>query len=81
MTTKRIKTETYHLPSYWASALINADESGLTDQEQSDINKWVADTKPGYCVGCSEDSYFGQFNGLGCELLDFYFHKPAKFKK
>lgn len=64
---------TYTLPAHWASALINADNSGLTDSEKLELNTWLEDHKPGYCVDCSEESFFGRFGGMGCELLEYQF--------
>lgn len=71
-----MKTEEYTLPSYWASALVNADTSGLTDKEESELNQWLEDVKPGYCIGCSEEPFFtwrNDANNLGADCLIFTF--------
>jgi len=47
--------ETYKLPVYWASYLINGDASGLADGEQEQIDAWCAETGVGLCVGCDDD--------------------------
>lgn len=83
MATKRIKTETYILPAYWASALVNGDFSGMEDRDEQDLNTWLNKVNPGYCVGCSEESYFAWRNDvsyLAGDVLEYYFHKPAKVK-
>lgn len=78
MKTKQIKTETYILPSYWASALINDDYSGLSEQDEQDLNKWLKRVKAGYCVGCSDEPYFihghDANRNQGSDVLEFYFH-------
>lgn len=70
-----MKTDTYSLPAHWATALINADTSGLSDSEEQELNTWLEDVKPGYCVGCNEEPYFGRFGGMGCDLLEYQFIK------
>ena len=63
--------ETYDLPAHWASYLINGDCSGL---EPEDIELCDTKTKDlGSCVDVSEDTFFGQFNGLGCDLATYTF--------
>ncbi len=72
-----IQTETYILPAYWASALINDDYSGMNDEEIAILNTWYDKIKPGSCVGCSEVEYFTWRNDaytIGCNVLEFYFH-------
>ena len=71
-----MKTQTYKLPAYWASALINADYSGMEDSEEKELNEWLEYTKPGYCIDCSEESFFSwrnDANGLGGDCLEFTF--------
>jgi hypothetical protein len=75
-----MKTTTYILPAYWASALINADESGMENKEIEEINAWLDRVKPGYCVGCSDNEHFAHgndANSLGGDVLEFYFHKQV----
>jgi hypothetical protein len=73
-----MKTTTYILPAYWASALVNADESGMENKEIEEMNAWLDSVKPGSCVGCSDNEYFAHSNAansLGGDVLEFYFHK------
>ena len=53
---------TYTLPAYWASALINDDPSGLTAEELDDLESWLADQRPGRCIGCSDDAVFNWYH-------------------
>ena len=65
---------TYDLPTVWASYLVNGDASGL---EESDIA--LCDRKTvgmGSCVSVSEESYFGRYNGQGCDLATYTFDTP-----
>lgn len=69
--------ETYKLPAYWASALINGDYSGLNDAEEKQINNWLdSHKKEGcrmWCLDCGEESEFSTFKGMGCDLLEYNF--------
>lgn len=47
--------ETYKLPAYWAPYLINADATGLSDDEQTAIDAWCDETGVGLCVDCADD--------------------------
>jgi hypothetical protein len=75
----KIKINTYILPSYWASALINGDYSGMEDGEEKILNEWIKRVKPGYCVGCSEESWFqwghDANRNQGSDVLEYIFHK------
>lgn len=70
---------TYILPSYWASALINNDYSGCSDEDEQVINDWLDRVQPGYCVGCSEESWFQHGHDAnrnqGSDVLEYYFRK------
>lgn len=68
-----MQTQTHVLPAYWASALINNDESGMNDQEIIDMNNWLELNKPGACAEVSEEPFFGRFAGIGCDLLEYTF--------
>lgn len=67
------------LPSYYASYLINGDASGLTDDEQLAIDKFILEYPDiGLCVGCSDDSWFAHSNDLGnmgADVKEFYFER------
>jgi hypothetical protein len=67
------------LPSYYASYLIDGDASGFEDDEQAEIDNFLASqTGIGLCVGCSEDSWFAGSNDLGnmgADVKEFYFER------
>lgn len=67
------------LPGHFASALINADESGLNDEERQLLDEFVKNNCEDICVGCSEESFFTanhDLNGIGAaNCLEFYFRK------
>lgn len=67
---------TVNLPAYWACGLINDDTSGLSGIEENELNQWYINNVSGcYCAGVSEETFFGQFNGLGCDLAEYTFIK------
>lgn len=55
-----IKTETYSLPSYWASYLINGDASGMEDAEQAQADRFLSDKNLGGAMGCSDEAEFSR---------------------
>ncbi len=70
----KIKFETYVLPSYWASALINGDDSGLEDDEIKEIDSFCKGLGP--CVDVSEEDEFSwtnDANNLGGAVATFTF--------
>ena len=70
-----IQTQTFTLPIYWASYLINDDASGLTDDEQTEINEWCAAHAPGPCidVGEAEFTIHGDDGPSGADRAEFTF--------
>jgi hypothetical protein len=81
----KLQTETYSLPVYWASYLINGDASGLEDGEQAEIDAWLASLPYGWeCVDVSEDSDFRRSNDatdLGGDCADYTFIRSAPPRK
>lgn len=66
------------LPSYYANYLINCDASGLEDAEQVEIDKFILESNVGWCIGCSDDSWFAGSNDLGDlggDVKEFYFER------
>ncbi len=47
---QEIRMEKFTLPAYWASTLINGDSSGLSDEEEREINEWLEDNPQ--CQSC-----------------------------
>jgi hypothetical protein len=76
-----MKTVEYILPSFWASALVNGDESGLSDEEIDAIDAWLNHMNLGSCVDVSSEEFFSsqhdaRFYVLPCDCLEFTFIKP-----
>lgn len=76
--------ETYILPEYWASALINDDYSGMNNLDIEYLEKFISDNKSDncrfYCIGCSEQSFFSwhnDANNLGSDCLEYTFDVSA----
>jgi len=75
---EKMKTETYELPSFWASPLINGDYSGMEDTDIEALEKWLEKEKPGYCVSLSDESFFAWRHDasayvLACDCSEFTF--------
>ena len=72
-----MKIETYTLPAYWASYLINGDASGYSDEEIAEIDDFRAGK--GRCEGCSDEteefSWRNDANKLGGMVTEFYFQE------
>ena len=73
-------TESYFLPAHWASALINADSSGLKDDDEAALNAWFDATFPhgAHCIDVSEEPEFTRWHDasqyvLACDALTYTF--------
>ena len=55
---------TVRLYAHWASALVNDDATGLEDDEEAELNDYIASQSPHYdmfaCVGKEDDDDFGR---------------------
>lgn len=71
--------ETYILPAYWASYLINGDDSGYSNLEIADIDLFCENNNLGSCLDAEvEDTYFAHSNdanNLGGDVCKFTFFK------
>lgn len=70
-----MKKTTYTLPAYWASYLINADESGLAIGDKWEADRFIKDNNLGSALSCGE-SYVArsnQANNLAGDVCDFTF--------
>jgi hypothetical protein len=75
-----LRIETYELPEFWACALINDDCSGMEQEDIDAMNIWLEENEPGYCLDCSEESYFIKYHDasryvLACNCLEYSFSK------
>ena len=78
-----MELEYYELPAYWASALINGDESGLTEEDEKPFDNFVhymiAVHGQCWCVDVEEESYFSwshdasRFGALAGDVAMFCF--------
>lgn len=68
----------YRLPVYWAGALINDDYTGLSDEEEQEIDDFIKHAD-GYPVGVewkTEGFYhYNDANAIAGNCVDFIFHK------
>lgn len=69
----KLTTYTFEAPAHWASALINGDTTGLSDEEDAEFNAWCQANPECHreVVSCEDDSWFGRFNGLRCDMLTY----------
>jgi hypothetical protein len=81
----KMQTETYSLPSYWASYLINGDSSDMEDDEQKACDMFLASLPYGwYCVDVSEESDFRRSNDAGTlpgDCADYTFIRESPPRK
>ena len=73
-----MKIETYTLPAFWASALVNGDLSGLEPGEEAILQRWLAShPELGGCLSCTDEPEFRKHHDasevLACDCLDFSF--------
>ena len=68
----------YRLPVYWAGALINDDYTGLSDEEEQEIDDFIkhADGYPVSVDWETEGFYpYNDANAIAGNCADFIFHK------
>ena len=68
--------ETYRIPDYFLAALINDDYSGLSDQEEKELNTWLKNVNPGHATCPDDESFFSHnndINNLGSNCYDVVF--------
>jgi hypothetical protein len=64
------------LPAYWASYLINGDDSGINADEKDTADKFLAEQKLPMPVSCTDEQYFKWGNDattLGGDVLEYTF--------
>ena len=76
---RTIQTVTFTLPEYWASALINGDDTGDSDADTAAINEWLADHPNHCCLDVADDASFTAshdaraYGVLACDAATFTF--------
>ena len=82
-----MQTVQYTLPSHWASAFINGDDSGYEQEDLDAIDRFCEYVKEQhdccFCIDVEEDYYFTSFHDatdfgvLACEVSVFTFDVGA----
>ena len=78
---KKFEIVEYILPAHWASALINADTSGLSDDEEKELDdamRYLGQGKRfGNAIACTDEPQFRVCHNaagvLACDCLTFTF--------
>jgi len=70
-----MQTEVRTLPAYWASYLINADASGMEDNEVQEIEYYLEREGLGAPVDCEMTGFawINDANSLGGDVADYTF--------
>ncbi len=73
-----ICTESYDLPVYWASYLINNDASGMTDSDRFTCDDFLAvrGLRRSDCLSVSDDTWFAwrnDANDVGGDVATYTF--------
>jgi hypothetical protein len=76
---KRFNTESFVLPAFLASYLINGDDTGLTTYEVKALHDFMEQNNLESCLSCGDDFFYSSFHdyrsviGHGIECLRFDF--------
>jgi hypothetical protein len=78
-----MQIETFQLPDFWASALINGDTSGLSNEDEQALeaftNSMIKDYGSCRAIDCTDEPHFSKFHEatrfgvLACDVLNFSF--------
>jgi len=67
---------TYRIPSHYLVALINDDYTGLTDEDEKELNEWLERVQPGHATCPDGEPFFAyrnDINSLGDDCYDVIF--------
>lgn len=74
---KTLEPVTYTLPAYWASYLINGDDSGISPEDKAEADAFLAQHNLPDPVSCSDEKWFSWHNDsdnkLGGDVLEYTF--------
>ena len=80
----RITVSTITGPAYWVSALVNGDRSGLTEDDRTQLDAWLARQGNPMIVGTADDAeprftwdfdlYAPECGVRGGEVIDYIVH-------
>ena len=79
-----IKVDTYKIPSYFLSALVNSDETGLEERDSIELNSWLSYLPKGYKVwdyDHNSEAYFSWSNDVtnyGADVTDTTLYMDEK---
>ena len=78
-----MQIETFQLPDFWASALINGDTSGLSNEDNQALeaftNSMIKDYGSCLAIDCTDEPHFSKFHDassfgvLACNVFKFSF--------
>jgi hypothetical protein len=69
---RKLTVVEHDLPAYWASYLINGDDSGIEPKDQYEADKFLAEHNLPMPVSC-EPAGIGRYNGLMSDMETFTF--------
>lgn len=81
---RRIEFATFELPTFWASALINGDTSGMEDEDEAQLEAFqdwmIKEYGQCWCVGCADEGeHFAKYHDaerfgvLACDVIEYQF--------
>jgi hypothetical protein len=76
---KRFSTESFVLPAFLASYLINGDDTGLSISEVNSLHDFMSANNLESCLSCGDEPFFSSFHdyrsvvnhGIECLRFDF----------
>lgn len=71
--------ETYRIPANYAVALINDDYSGLSTEDETELNEWIERVQPGHATPPDGEPFFAHGHDInrnqGADCYDVVFIK------
>ena len=82
-----MNVQTFNLPAHWAVVFVNDDRTGMTDQDEAELDSWFDYTFPdgAHCVDVSSEEdgpgflvdHDARAHGvLACDCLTYSFDVP-----
>ena len=73
-----MNTMTYTLPAHWASVLVNGDYSGLSDEDEVELSRWMDWHAPGHLLDVGSAAFFAWRHDASpavaaCDCLEYTF--------
>lgn len=66
-----LHAETFTAPAHWASALINGDRTGLSEDAEQELDDYLAEHPEHASPVTCGDTFFSRFAGLLTEVCTF----------